>query len=150
VARSKENELKYQHCKEAFLDGTTDVKILSIIFSVPERTIHSWRKTGKWDDEINEILNLEKEIEKMSREALRVGLKAYIDDHNNTSLQSLVVLLKDFQNKRKPVKELHDYIIKFLDQTVTYFHSKNLIDFCSEFQSHISGLSEHLRVTNNG
>jgi len=133
-----------------YRSGQTDVDYLAGIYGVSSQTIYRWAKEGNWKTDIAELVDIEKDIQKNMLEALNAGLKQYKDDPGNKSLQSLVVLIKDYLKKSQPTKELNTYILLFLEQTVDYFISKNNEDLKIAFQENVVELAEFLRMKNNG
>jgi len=150
MANTKDYREKKAACYEKYRQGETDEKKLSVIFGVSALTVKKWITSGNWKQEADEIAELERKINENMMKALNAGLEQYTKDPQNSSLQSLVQLIKDYIKRTQPTKELNEYIIKFLEQSVDYFIGKGLEDLRVMFQEQLVELADYLRVKNNG
>ncbi len=149
MANTKEFKVKKDNCKEAYLNGKTDIEELAMIFGVSEITIRKWVKSGCWDELINEERKLDHEIKLTRKKALIQALRQYAKDPHDTALQSLVSLIKQEQKHQEPSKEVHEYIIRFLDQTTNFMIEKGHETLLKDFQTILLDLADYLRITNS-
>jgi len=150
MSNARKYEIKREAALEKYKEGLTDPEKLSVLFDVRPSTVETWIWKYGWKELAKEVIDLEKTIERNMLIALNKGLEAYIENPADTSLQSLVALLKEQMNKNKPSRELNEYIVKFLGQTVDFFIGKGLEDMRQSFQENLIELAEYLRVKNNG
>ncbi|MDX9977629.1 MAG: hypothetical protein RBS16_06280 [Candidatus Cloacimonadales bacterium] len=130
---------KKESAKEMFLKGETEVKKLAKIFDVAEKTIRSWIKKGNWLNSLDELQTLDEEIKISVKRALVKSLKAYTKNPENTALQSLVSMLKQYYKTIEPSKEFMQYLKKFLDWQIDYYLSKGDETTSREIQKCILG-----------
>ena len=135
--------------KEAYLAGNTDVDILAETYGVSTRTVYNWVKTGRWEEQRKEDLNLDQRAEVAAKRALAVALEEFAADPRNTDLRSLVAFLRSEQKRQEPAKELNSYIIKFLDQLTDYLIEREYPGLLKEFQAFTIDLAEYLRLRNS-
>ena len=150
MANTKEYREKRIACKEQYELGNTDVERLSALFSVAEKNVKKWIKEGGWETDAEKTVNMEKKINENIQKALNVGLEQYINDPANTSLQSLVAILKDYQKKTKPSKELNEYIVRFQELVVDFCLTKGYGDLLQIYQEYLLELSEYMRIKLHG
>jgi len=136
---SMEMKKKKESAKEMFLKGETEVKKLAKIFDVAEKTIRSWIKKGNWLNSLDELQTLDEEIKISVKRALVKSLKAYTKNPENTALQSLVSMLKQYYKTIEPSKEFMQYLKKFLDWQIDYYLSKGDETTSREIQKCILG-----------
>ncbi|MCK9427949.1 MAG: hypothetical protein M0P92_04610 [Acholeplasmataceae bacterium] len=134
-----EMKKKKESAKEMFLKGETEVKKLAKIFDVAEKTIRSWIKKGNWLNSLDELQTLDEEIKISVKRALVKSLKAYTKNPENTALQSLVSMLKQYYKTIEPSKEFMQYLKKFLDWQIDYYLSKGDETTSREIQKCILG-----------
>ena len=108
-------EAKRESCREMFLAGRTVVRELADVLSVTPKTVRKWIREGGWRDELDELETLDAKIRLNIRRALLMALKQYADNPQDTALQSLVSLLKQYQKELEPSKDLIDHMKRFLD-----------------------------------
>ena len=136
---SMEMKKKKESAKEMFLKGETEVKKLAKIFDVAEKTIRSWIKKGNWLNSLDELQTLDEEIKISVKRALVKSLKAYTKNPENTALQSLVSMLKQYYKTIEPSKEFMQYLKKFLDWQIDYYLSRGDETTSREIQKCILG-----------
>lgn len=136
---SMEMKKKKESAKEMFLKGETEIKKLAKIFDVAEKTIRSWIKKGNWLNSLDELQTLDEEIKISVKRALVKSLKAYTKNPENTALQSLVSMLKQYYKTIEPSKEFMQYLKKFLDWQIDYYLSKGDETTSREIQKCILG-----------
>ena len=136
---SMEMKKKKESAKEMFLKGETEVKKLAKIFDVAEKTIRSWIKKGNWLNSLDELQTLDEEIKISVKRALVKSLKAYTKNPENTALQSLVSMLKQYYKTIEPSKEFMQYLKKFLDWQLDYYLSRGDETTSREIQKCILG-----------
>ncbi len=122
---SREYRKKRESAKKLYLKGETGVKSLAETFSVSENTIRSWIKKYNWKNEYDEINALDDEIKIALKHALVKALKEYANNPQNTALQSLVSLLRQYKKEIEPSRDLVEHLRKFLDWEVDYFLEKD-------------------------
>ena len=148
MSNALEFRIKRDNCKEAYLNGKTDPLELAVIFGVSDITVRKWIKFGKWDEMFKEERKLDHEISLARKKALIQALREYAKNPADTTLQSLVSLIKQNQKDSEPSKELNDYIVRFLDQVTDYMIEKGHATLLKQFQSVVLDLAEYLRVRN--
>ncbi|KQC06166.1 MAG: hypothetical protein APR54_07670, partial [Candidatus Cloacimonas sp. SDB] len=112
---SREYTIKRQSAKKLYLKGETDIKALARIYGVADKTVRNWIKREKWNEELDEIANLEDEIRIAVKKALIKALKEYARAPQDTALQSLVSLLRQYSKNIEPTRDFIEYMKKFLD-----------------------------------
>ena len=130
---------KRESAKELYLKGETNIKKLSMIFAVAEKTIRNWIKKGKWNETLDEIQLLDDEIKIAVKRALIKALKEYTTNPQDTALQSLVMMLRQYYKTIEPSKEFMQYLKRFLDWEVDYFLSNNDEESARSIQKAILG-----------
>ena len=120
---SKEYRRKRESAKRLYLKGETDIAALARMFEVADKTVRNWIRKGKWDDEYDEVHHLEEEIDIAVKRALIRALKEYAEVPQDTALQSLVSLLKQYQKELEPSKDLIDHMKRFLDWQIDFYHA---------------------------
>lgn len=148
MANSTAYKLKRQAAQSAFLDGTTDTKVLARMFDVTVTTIQNWVKKGRWREMSKETRGLAQKAETARIKAIIVALEEFAANPRDVNLQALVSLLRNEQNRVKPARELNDYIVKFLDQLTDFCLEKNYGGLLKEIQSILFELSDYLRLRN--
>lgn len=141
---TKENRLKKENCKQIYIELGKSPAELAALSGVAVRTVENWIRNGKWDDEKQQQVNLEKQIEINQKKALLQGLKAYADNPENKDLQSLVGLLRSYNEKNKPSQVYKENIIRFIDNTVDFFLEKHMPDTANIFKESLRELAEYL------
>ncbi len=144
MSNTKENRIIKDNCKQMYLELDKSIEDIALLSGVKIRTIESWIRKEKWDEQKNETLIIEKKIDANARKALAEGLKAYANNPENKDLQSLVSLLKAFRESNKPSQAYKENIIKFLDQTTDFFLEKNMNETAQIFKECINSLAEYL------
>jgi hypothetical protein len=147
---SKEWRAKRNLVKEAYEAGENDLGSLSKQYGIKLNTLQNWVRKYGWKEKTEKIAEIQERIEKNMMLALDKGLESYIENPGDSSLQSLVVLIKDYMIKTKPAKELNTYIIRFIDQSSDYFLQKGDENALQIYQENIVELAEYLRVVNRG
>lgn len=137
-----------RECKELYLKGERKPEVLMAKSGKSMATIYRW--LSQWDKLYSNEQKLDEKIKFSMKKALCKGLESYSDDPGNKGLQSLVSLLKQHMQLQEPSKELNQYILKFMDQVITYFIEINDEEMRERFQEHVVDLSEYLRRKNNG
>jgi len=117
-------EAKRESCREMFLAGRTVVRELADVLSVTPKTVRKWIREGGWRDELDELETLDAKIRLNIRRALLMALKQYADNPQDTALQSLVSLLKQYQKELEPSKDLIDHMKRFLDWQIDFYHAR--------------------------
>ncbi len=117
-------EAKRESCREMFLAGRTVVRDLADVLSVTPKTVRKWIREGGWRDELDELETLDAKIRLNIRRALLMALKQYADNPQDTALQSLVSLLKQYQKELEPSKDLIDHMKRFLDWQIDFYHAR--------------------------
>lgn len=141
---TKENRLKKAQCKQIYIElGKTPAE-LATLSGMALRTVENWIRDGKWDREKQELVHLEKQIEINQKKALLQGLKAYAANPENKDLQSLVSLLRTFQERNKPSQAYKENIIRFIDGTVDYFLEREMTETANIFKESLRDLAEYL------
>jgi len=148
MSNDKEFRIKKDNCKEAYLNGKTNINELAIIFGVAEITVHKWIKSGKWDSLFKEDRKLDHEIKVARKRALIQALREYAKNPADTAMQSLVSLIKQDQKDSEPSKELNDYIVRFMDQSTDYMIEKSYETLLKQYQAIVLDLAEYLRQRN--
>ena len=134
-----EYKYKRESAKRLFLNGERDVATLARIFEVATKTVRRWISKGQWVEEYNEIQDLEEQIELAIKRALIHALKGYAMNPQNTALQSLVSLLKQYRNASDPSREFFEYLKHFLDWLVDFYFEKNDMQTAKAIQREILG-----------
>lgn len=147
---SKQMRKAHDLAKDLYLSGMTDCRELAVHLQVPVQTIYRWAKAGGWGNLKKNELTLDVQIKIMSKKALLSGLEQYTADPKNSDLKTVIELLKDYQKKIEPARELNFYIITFLDQIIEYCHTKGLDDLGTHLQEQIHDMAEWFRARNNG
>ncbi len=109
----KESNRKRIECRDAYLQGTQEIKSLATMFAVSEKTIRKWIKNGKWDEHFEQITTLGFEIQVKVKKALVTALNNFAHRSESTALQSLVNLLKNYLNMLEPSREFVEYMKRF-------------------------------------
>ncbi len=122
---SKEYRHKRESSKRLYLKGETDVAALARMFEVAEKTVRNWIRSGKWDEEFDEVRHLEEEIDIAVKRALIRALKEYAQAPQDTALQSLVSLLRQYNKNAEPTRDFIDHMKRFLDWLVDFYHARN-------------------------
>jgi len=81
----------------------------------------------------------EEQIELAVKRALIQALKGYAKNPQNTALQSLVSLLKQYRNSSDPSREFFEYLKHFLDWLVDFYFEKNDMQTAKAIQREILG-----------
>lgn len=144
MSNTKENRVKKDHARQMYMEMEKSIEEIAVLLSVTPKTIENWRRKENWDDQKNEIVQIEKRIEINAKKALNEGLKAYANSPANCDLQSLVSLLKSYNDKNKPSQAYKENIIKFLDRTVDYFMEKDMKETAQIFKESLTPLAEYL------
>ena len=122
---SREYKIKRESAKKLYLKGETDISALARIYGVADKTIRNWIKKGNWNDELDEIANLEDEIRIAVKKALIKALKEYARAPQDTALQSLVSLLRQYSKNIEPNRDFIEYMKKFLDWLIDFYLARN-------------------------
>jgi len=136
---SLEFKKKKESARELYLKGETNVKKLARILSVSDKTIRNWIKQGKWTSSLDEIQTLDEEIKVAVKRALVKALQEYTKNPQDTALQSLVSMLKQYYKTMEPAKEFMLYLKRFLDWQIDYYFSKSNETTAREIQKCILG-----------
>jgi len=136
---SLEFKKKKESARELFLKGETNVKKLARILSVSDKTIRNWIKQGNWTSSLDEIQTLDEEIKVAVKRALVKALQEYTKNPQDTALQSLVSMLKQYYKTMEPAKEFMLYLKRFLDWQIDYYFSKGNETTAREIQKCILG-----------
>lgn len=148
MANTKDFKLKRDNCREAFLDGKNDPADLAVIFGVAEITVKKWIKAGHWEELGKEEKRLDREIRQARKKALIQALREYARNPGDTALQSLVSLIKHDRKDSEPARELHDYIVKFLDQSTDFMIERGHETLLKLYQEILIDLADYLRLKN--
>jgi len=132
-------EAKRESCREMFLAGRTVVRELADVLSVTPKTVRKWIREGGWRDELDELETLDAKIRLNIRRALLMALKQYADNPQDTALQSLVSLLKQYQKELEPSKDLIDHMKRFLDWQIDFYHARGDEETAKAIQREILG-----------
>jgi len=122
---SKEYRHKRESSKRLYLKGETDVAALARMFEVAEKSVRKWIRSGKWDEVFDEVRHLEEEIDIAVKRALIRALKEYAQAPQDTALQSLVSLLRQYNKNAEPTRDFIDHMKRFLDWLVDFYHARN-------------------------
>ena len=136
---SLEFKKKKESARELFLKGETNVKKLARILPVSDKTIRNWIKQGNWTSSLDEIQTLDEEIKVAVKRALVKALQEYTKNPQDTALQSLVSMLKQYYKTMEPAKEFMLYLKRFLDWQIDYYFSKSNETTAREIQKCILG-----------
>jgi len=136
---SLEFKKKKESARELYLKGETNVKKLARILSVSDKTIRNWIKQGNWTSSLDEIQTLDEEIKVAVKRALVKALQEYTKNPQDTALQSLVSMLKQYYKTMEPAKEFMLYLKRFLDWQIDYYFSKSNETTAREIQKCILG-----------
>jgi predicted transcriptional regulator len=128
-----------ESAKELYLKGETDIKKIALIFGVVEKTVRNWIKRGKWDEALDEIQLLDEEIRISVKRALIKALKQYTANPEDTALQSLVMMLRQYYKTIEPSKDFIQHMKRFLDWEVDYFLTNNDQETAKAIQKAILG-----------
>jgi hypothetical protein len=131
-------------CEQLYIEMDKSIEELSVVLDISVKTIYRWAQVGNWIEKKKEIQSLEKQININMRRALNQGLKSFASDPSDKDLQSLVSLLKQFQEQNKPTLSYKDNIIKFLDKTTDFLLEKNMNETADVFKSVLNDLAEFL------
>ena len=145
---SREYKIKRESAKKLYLKGETNAVTLAKIYGVTDKTVRNWIRTGKWEAEFDEISGLEDEIKIAVKKALIKALKEYARAPQDTALQSLVSLLRQYNKDIEPTRDFIEYMKKFLDWLVDFFLTRNDDDIARAIQKEIlgeAGLVEYFR-----
>ncbi len=145
---SREYKIKRISAKKLYLKGETNAVALAKIYDVAEKTVRNWIKKGNWEAEHDEIASLEDKIKIALKKALIKALTEYARAPQDTALQSLVSLLRQYKKDFEPTKDFIEYMKKFLDWLVDYFLTKNDDEIARSIQKEIlgeSGIVEYFR-----
>ena len=115
---------KKESCREMYMSGRTNTNELADVFSVTPKTIRNWIKKDGWKEQYNEIENLTEQIKISISRTLLVALRQYGKNPEDTALQSLVSLLKQYQKANEPEKDLIENMKRFLDWQIDFYHAK--------------------------
>ncbi|PKN79124.1 MAG: hypothetical protein CVU48_06180 [Candidatus Cloacimonetes bacterium HGW-Cloacimonetes-1] len=148
MSNDKEFRIKKDNCKEAYLNGKTNIDELAVIFGISEITVRKWIKSGNWNSLFKEERKLDHEIKVARKRALIQALREYAKNPADTALQSLVSLIKQNQKDDEPARELNDYIVKFMDQTTDFMVEKGYETLLKQFQGIVLDLADYLRIRN--
>jgi len=132
-------EAKRESCREMFLAGRTVVRELADVLSVTPKTVRKWIREGGWRDELDELETLDAKIRLNIRRALLMALKQYADNPQDTALQSLVSLLKQYQKELEPSKDLIDHMKRFLDWQIDFYHARGDEETAKAIQRELLG-----------
>ena len=132
-------EAKRESCREMFLAGRTVVRELADVLSVTPKTVRKWIREGGWREELDELETLDAKIRLNIRRALLMALKQYADNPQDTALQSLVSLLKQYQKELEPSKDLIDHMKRFLDWQIDFYHARGDENTAKAIQREILG-----------
>lgn len=149
MSNSKEFRNKKDQAFEAYLSGITDAKDLAKLVGASPVTVSKWIKAGKWQTLQKEESSLNRKLEVARKRCLLAALEEYAKKPADTSLQSLVGLLKSEQKRTAPSKELNDYIVKFMDQQTDFLVEKGYEALLQSFRPIILELAEYLRGRNS-
>ncbi len=116
---------KRELAKQLYLKGETEIAKLANTFGVSKNTIRNWINKYKWKDELEEITNLEDDIKIAIKKALVRALSEYSRAPQDTALQSLVSLLRQYKKEIEPNRDFVEYLKKFLDWLVDFFLIKD-------------------------
>lgn len=145
---SREYKIKRISAKKLYLKGETNALALAKIYDVAEKTVRNWIKKGNWEAEYDEISTLEDEIKIALKKALIKALREYARAPQDTALQSLVSLLRQYKKDFEPTKDFIEYMKKFLDWLIDFFLTKNDDEIARAIQKEIlgeSGIVEYFR-----
>ena len=131
-----------------YVGGNVKDKDLARVMVVSQKTIYSWIKKGKWNEKKKDIIDMEKKIQVNIRRAINKGLNEYAKAPARKDLQSLVGLIKQFREEKKPTKEYKDYIIKFLDRTVDFLLENGDDYLTNGFKKKLVDLAQYLLKRN--
>jgi transposase-like protein len=146
---SREYKIKRESAKKLYLKGETDIKALARIYGVADKTMRNWIKKGNWNDELDEIANLEDEIRIAVKKALIKALREYSRAPQDTALQSLVSLLRQYSKNIEPTRDFIEYMKKFLDWLIDFYLARNDEQTAMAIQREIlgaSGIVEYFRM----
>ncbi len=135
---SRDYREKRELAKQLYLKGETEVVKLAKTFSVSENTIRNWIKKYDWKSELDEITSLEDNIKLAIKKALIKALNEYSRSPQDTALQSLVSLLRQYKKEFEPNRDFVEYLKKFLDWLVDFFLIKDE-NIAKAIQSEILG-----------
>ncbi len=145
---SKEYRRKRESAKRLYLKGETDVAALARMFEVADKTVRNWIRKGKWDDEYDEVHHIEEEIDIAVKRALIRALREYAEVPQDTALQSLVSLLRQYNKNAEPTRDFIEHMKRFLDWLVDFYHARNDEATAKAIQREIlgeDGIVEYLR-----
>ncbi|MCD4828207.1 MAG: hypothetical protein K8R90_02090 [Candidatus Cloacimonetes bacterium] len=132
---------KRESCREMYMAGRTNTRELAAVFSVTSKTIRKWIKDGGWEGQLSELETLDEQIRLSIRRALLIALRQYAESPQDTALQSLVSLLKQYQKVHEPEKDLIENMKRFLDWQVDFYHAKGDEETAKAIQREILGES---------
>ncbi|MCL2065569.1 MAG: helix-turn-helix domain-containing protein [Candidatus Cloacimonetes bacterium] len=148
MSEKQDRENQKATCERMYVEGNIKVKDLARVMGVSEKTIYSWIKKGKWDEKKKDIIDMEKKIQINLRKAIKKGLMEFANEPTRKDLQSLVGLIKQFRDEKKPTKEYKDYIIKFLDRTVDFLLENGDDYLTNGFKKKLVDLAQYLLKRN--
>jgi len=137
-------KLKRQMAEQLYITNDMSIADCARIVGVSEQTIYRWIADEQWNVKKMESQALEAQIEYNIKRALVKGLKAYIDDPENKSLQGLVSLLKQVQAQQNPTAAYKEHILAFLDKTTGFFLSKGYTEVADAFKANVVELAEFI------
>ena len=148
-SRIANSQQKKSTAEMLFRSGKTDPKELAEVFGVSYPTICRWIKAGNWKQDVDELLQLDKELEinakKLLLEKFKTGIKSPDD---RLDIQSLNSLYKEIRNNNKPSKEYLDYVIKFQEQFKEFCHQNQHTELWEMYRGIGKEFSEFLREAN--
>ena len=136
---SKEYRRKRESAKRLYLKGETDIAALARMFEVADKTVRNWIRKGKWDDEYDEVRHIEEEIDIAVKRALIRALREYAEVPQDTALQSLVSLLRQYNKNAEPTRDFIEHMKRFLDWLVDFYHARGDEDTAKAIQREILG-----------
>lgn len=145
---SREYKIKRQSAKKLYLKGETNAVALAKIYDVAEKTVRNWIKKDNWETEYDQIATLEDEIKIALKKALIKALREYARAPQDTALQSLVSLLRQYKKDFEPTKDFIEHMKKFLDWLIDFFLSSNNDEIARAIQKEIlgeTGIVEYFR-----
>ena len=131
-------------CEKLYIEDDKTIEELALFSGVSDKTIYRWVKDGNWIGKKSDAASLEKQIEINMKKALNKGLQDFAIDSNEKDLQSLVGLIRQYNEKHKPTQAYKDNILKFLDKTTDFLLEKNMTDTANIFKSCLIELAEFL------
>jgi len=144
----KEIEIK-ERMRLLWLGGEKDPQVLAVMAQRAQSTVYRWMK--EWERKYSDQTKLLEEIKVNVGKALNEALKRFSENPEDApALQSVVSLLKQFQQSNEPSKQWNDHLIKFLDLEVMYCIETNNDVLLKAFQPEVEDLAEYIRRKNNG